>query len=119
MQRSNHPNISLLIKIHHKSKQSTSNTMVKRYRRLTDDERKNLVDLIHKNGYTIKEASRQLNIPYPNAKAVNQTYILENRTAKKNFRLRVAFHNHHSPHMASAANHFTSFGSLGQADGIQ
>jgi len=45
--------------------------MVKKYRRLTDEERKNLVILIHREGYTIKDASRQLNIPYPNAKAVN------------------------------------------------
>lgn len=65
--------------------------MVKKYRRLTDEERKNLVILIHREGYTIKDASRQLNIPYPNAKAVNQTYILENRTAKKNFRYRSKF----------------------------
>ena len=62
--------------------------MVKKYRRLTDEERKNLVILIHREGYTIKNASKELNIPYPNAKAVNQTYILENRTAKKNFRYR-------------------------------
>jgi len=62
--------------------------MVKKYRRLTDEERRNLIILIHREGFTIKDASRQLNIPYPNAKAVNQTYILEKRTAKKNFRYR-------------------------------
>jgi hypothetical protein len=66
--------------------------MVKKYRRLTDEERKNLVFLIHREGYTIKDASRTLNIPYPNAKAVNQTFILENRTAKKNFRYRSRYH---------------------------
>ncbi len=60
--------------------------MVKKYRRLTDEERRNLIILIHREGYTIKDASSKLNIPYPNAKAVNQTYILENRTAKKNIR---------------------------------
>ncbi|TNV86018.1 hypothetical protein FGO68_gene3091 [Halteria grandinella] len=65
--------------------------MVKKYRRLTDEERHNLVVLIHQEGYTIKEASRKLNIPYPNAKAVNQTYLLENRTAKKNFRFRLKY----------------------------
>jgi hypothetical protein len=32
--------------------------MVKKYRRLTDEERKNLVILIHREGYTIKDASR-------------------------------------------------------------
>ena len=62
--------------------------MVKKYRRLTDEERRNLIILIHREGFTIKDASRQLNIPYPNAKADNQTYILEKRTAKKNFRYR-------------------------------
>ena len=65
--------------------------MVKKYRRLSDEERERLVLLIHRDGYTIKDASRQLNIPYPNAKAVNQTYILENRTAKKNFRFRLKY----------------------------
>lgn len=63
--------------------------MVKKYRRLTDEERENLVTLIHVQGYTIKDASRELGIPYPNAKAVNQTFILENRTAKKNYRYRI------------------------------
>jgi transposase-like protein len=50
--------------------------MVKKYRRLTDEEREHLIHLIHKEGYTIKDASRELSIPYPNAKAVNQTYLL-------------------------------------------
>jgi molybdenum-dependent DNA-binding transcriptional regulator ModE len=63
--------------------------MVKKYRRLTDEEREHLIHLIHKEGYTIKDASRELSIPYPNAKAVNQTYLLENRTAKKSFRYRL------------------------------
>jgi transposase-like protein len=45
--------------------------MVKKYRRLTDDQRRELVRLINEQGYTIKEASRRLDIPYPNAKAVN------------------------------------------------
>ena len=62
--------------------------MVKKYRRLTDLERNNLCVLIHEQGYTIKDASKELGIPYPNAKAVNQTYLLENRTAKKNSRYR-------------------------------
>jgi transposase-like protein len=45
--------------------------MVKKYRRLTDDQRRELVKLINEQGYTIKEASLRLDIPYPNAKAVN------------------------------------------------
>lgn len=28
-------------------------------------------------------------IPYPNAKAINQTYVLERRTSKKMFRFRL------------------------------
>ncbi len=45
--------------------------MVKKYKRLNDEQRLELVKLINEEGYTIKEASRSLNIPYPNAKAVN------------------------------------------------
>jgi hypothetical protein len=33
--------------------------------------RLDLVKLINEQGITIKEASKRLNIPYPNAKAVN------------------------------------------------
>jgi molybdenum-dependent DNA-binding transcriptional regulator ModE len=45
--------------------------MVKKYKKLNDEERLKLVKLINEEGYTIKDASRCLNIPYPNAKAVN------------------------------------------------
>lgn len=62
--------------------------MVKQYRKLNDSERKALVELVHVYGYSIKKASVQLNIPYANAKAVNMTFILENRTAKKQQRCR-------------------------------
>ena len=63
--------------------------MVKKYRRLTDQERHDLIVLVHTQGYTIKDASKKLSIPYPNAKAVNQTYLHEHRTAKKSFRIRL------------------------------
>ena len=63
--------------------------MVKKYKRLTDELRRDLVHLINEEKYTIKEAARKLDIPYPNAKAVNQIYRLENRTAKKSFRFRL------------------------------
>jgi transposase len=63
--------------------------MVKKYRRLSDKERHELIVLVHTQGYTIKDASKMLNIPYPNAKAVNQTYLHEHRTAKKSFRIRL------------------------------
>jgi transposase-like protein len=45
--------------------------MVKKYKKLTDVQREELVKMINEQGYTIKEASRKLDIPYPNAKAVN------------------------------------------------
>ena len=63
--------------------------MPKKYQKLTDSQRHELVTMINKDGLSIKEASRRLDIPYPNAKAVNQTYINEQRTAKKSFRFRL------------------------------
>ena len=63
--------------------------MVKQYRKLTDQERRSLIDLIHKEGYSIKKASLILGIPYANAKVVNKTFLLENRTSKKHFRFRL------------------------------
>ena len=63
--------------------------MVKKYKRLSDLEREELIKLIHSEGLTIKEASHKLHIPYPNAKAVNATYVHEKRTAKKTFRFRL------------------------------
>ena len=63
--------------------------MVKKYKLLTDSERKELVRLIHEEGLTIKEAALAMNIPYPNAKAVNKTFENENRTSKKPFRYRL------------------------------
>ncbi len=40
------------------------------------------------NGLSIKQASIALNIPYANAKVVNQTFVLEKRYAKKKSRFR-------------------------------
>lgn len=59
--------------------------MVKKYVLLTNEQRAELCRLIHKDGLTIREAARRLNIPYPNAKAVNKVYERENRTEKRNF----------------------------------
>ena len=44
--------------------------------------------LIHKSGYSIKQASNALDVPYANAKAINQIYLRENRTAKKKIRFK-------------------------------
>lgn len=63
--------------------------MPKKYQKLTDGQRHELVTMINKDGLSIKEASRRLDIPYPNAKAVNQTYMNEQRTVKKCFRFRL------------------------------
>jgi hypothetical protein len=63
--------------------------MVKTYLRATDVQRKELIKLIHEKKYTIKNACAIVGIPYPNAKAVNHTYLTENRTAKKKFRFRL------------------------------
>ncbi len=48
--------------------------MVKRYQILSNDQRHELVRLIHDEKRSIKEAAEIVGIPYPNAKAVNKTY---------------------------------------------
>lgn len=60
----------------------------KKYRKLSNDERHRLIYLIHNEGYSIRQAAKNLGIPYPNAKAVNLTYLVEKRINKKvvNFR---------------------------------
>jgi hypothetical protein len=45
--------------------------MVKKYTRVSDDQRKELIRLIYEENFTIKRAGIQTGIPYPNAKAVN------------------------------------------------
>eukprot|EP00347_Sterkiella_histriomuscorum_P003517 403363999 len=63
--------------------------MVKKYTRVTDEQRRELIRLIYQEQYSIKRAGQEVGIPYPNAKAVNQTYLQENRTSKKKFRFRL------------------------------
>lgn len=62
--------------------------MVKCYHRVTNEQRKELIRLIHEEGYTIKKASKQTEVPYPNAKSINAIYKVENRTAKRETRFR-------------------------------
>lgn len=45
--------------------------MVKKYTRVTDEQRRDLIRLIYEQNYTIKRAGIEVGIPYPNAKAVN------------------------------------------------
>ena len=63
--------------------------MVKKYTKVSDQQRKELIRLIYQEKLSIKKAGIAVGIPYPNAKAVNQTYLQENRTSKKRFRFRL------------------------------
>lgn len=45
--------------------------MVKHYEKVSNDKRKELIDLIQTQGMSIKEAGAMTGIPYSNAKAIN------------------------------------------------
>jgi len=51
--------------------------MVRQYVQVTDSQRQRLVELIHSQNYSIAKASKEANIPYDNAKAINRTYTRE------------------------------------------
>ena len=51
---------------------------------VTDEQRRELVRLIHDQGYSIARASKDTLIPYDNAKAINRTYMREKRVHKIN-----------------------------------
>ena len=51
--------------------------MVRQYVQVTDEQRSELVRLIHNDGFSIAKASKTTNIPYDNAKAINRTYLRE------------------------------------------
>lgn len=57
--------------------------MVKKYTLLSNVQRLELCRLVHEEGLTIKQAAKVVDIPYPNAKAVNKTFERERRTIKK------------------------------------
>ena len=57
--------------------------MVKNYMLLTNQQREHLCWLIHREGLNIKQAAIIAGVPYPNAKAVNKTFMLEMRSEKK------------------------------------
>lgn len=52
---------------------------------MTDEQRSELVRLIHKEKYSIARASKTTGIPYDNAKAINRTYLKEERIRKINY----------------------------------
>jgi molybdenum-dependent DNA-binding transcriptional regulator ModE len=51
---------------------------------VTDEQRRELVRLIHDQGFSIAKASEDTQIPYDNAKAINRTYLREKRVHKIN-----------------------------------
>lgn len=47
-----------------------------------------LVKLIHQDHYSIAKAAKETKIPYDNAKAINRTYVREQRISKIDYRER-------------------------------
>ena len=62
--------------------------MVRQYVQVTDEQRKELVRLIHEHNFSIARASKATEIPYDNAKAINRTYLKEARINKINYQQR-------------------------------
>jgi molybdenum-dependent DNA-binding transcriptional regulator ModE len=62
--------------------------MVRQYVQVTDEQRRELVRLIHDENYSIARASKATGIPYDNAKAINRTYLRESRIKKINYQQR-------------------------------
>jgi len=60
--------------------------MVRQYVQVTDDQRRDLVRMIHNEGHSIASAAKIAYIPYDNAKAINRTYLKEKRVNKINYR---------------------------------
>ena len=60
--------------------------MVRQYTQVTDEQRGELVRLIHEESLSIAKAAKMADIPYDNAKAINRTYLKEQRIIKINYR---------------------------------
>jgi len=60
--------------------------MVRQYVQVTDEQRSTLVRLIHIENFSIARAAKATNIPYDNAKAINRTYVREERVAKIDYK---------------------------------
>ena len=60
--------------------------MVRQYVQVTDEQRSTLVRLIHQENFSIARAAKTTNIPYDNAKAINRTYVREERVAKIDYK---------------------------------
>ena len=62
--------------------------MGKQYTHVTNDQRKELIRLIHEEQMSISQAAAKVNIFYPTAKAINKVYKKENRVQKRYHRYR-------------------------------
>ena len=62
--------------------------MAKTYTSVTNDQRRELIKLIHKHGLTIARAAEILCIYYPTAKAINKVYLREKRIVKRTSRIK-------------------------------
>ena len=60
--------------------------MVRQYTQVTDQQRAELVRLIHDEGLSIAEAAKKSDVHYDNAKAINRTFLKEKRIIKINYR---------------------------------
>lgn len=54
------------------------------YRRITNEEREELIYLVLKEGVRMREAAARLGLNYSSAKTILRIYRIENRTSKKN-----------------------------------
>ena len=61
--------------------------MTRKYAKVTDEQRLSLIEMI-RNNMTIKDAARQVEIKYENAKAIYRVYRKEQRTQKLRNRFR-------------------------------
>jgi hypothetical protein len=55
---------------------------------VTNDQRRELIKLIHKHGLSIARAAEILGIFYPTAKAINKVYLREKRIVKRTSRIK-------------------------------
>lgn len=62
--------------------------MKRRYEKIGNEKRKELIDVVNQQGLKIKQASALLGIPYENAKAIFRVYRNEMRTDKCKHRAR-------------------------------
>lgn len=62
--------------------------MGKTYTHVTNDQRKELIRLIHEEQCSISQAAQKMGIYYPTAKAINKVFRKEQRVQKRDFRYR-------------------------------